>query len=79
MGHNPTFGDGPRTLETFLFDYSGDLYDQPVRLSFVKRIREQRKFPTPDLLVAQMNQDVEMARAVLRAAGPVESAELGID
>ena len=79
LGHNPTFGDGPRTLETFLFDYSGDLYDQPVRLSFVKRIREQRKFPTPDLLVAQMNQDVEMARAVLRAAGPVESAELGID
>ncbi|HEX9878940.1 MAG TPA: bifunctional riboflavin kinase/FAD synthetase, partial [Candidatus Binatia bacterium] len=61
LGLNPTFGEGPRTLETFLFDFRENLYDKPVRLSFVQRIREQRKFSSPELLIAQMQQDVERA------------------
>jgi len=77
LGSNPTFGEGPRTLETYLFDFDGDLYDQSVRLSFVKRIREQKKFSSPKLLVAQMHEDVEQAREALRGAGTAESAEFG--
>jgi len=77
LGRNPTFGEGPRTLESYIFDYKGDLYDQPVRLSFVKRIREERKFPSPDLLVAQMHRDVQSAQEALRNVGPTESAEFG--
>jgi riboflavin kinase/FMN adenylyltransferase len=77
LGSNLTFGEGPRTLETYLFDFDGDLYDQSVRLSFVKRIREQKKFSSPELLVAQMHEDVEQAQEALRGAGPTESTEFG--
>ncbi len=75
LGNNPTFGEGPRTLETFLFDFDGDLYDQPVRLSFVKRIREQKKFSSTDLLVDQMHHDVQEAQTVLRNLPVAETVE----
>jgi len=77
LGSNPTFGEGPRTLETYLFDFDGDLYDQSVRLSFVKRIREQKKFSSAELLVTQMHEDVEQAREALRGVGTAESVEFG--
>ncbi len=77
LGSNPTFGEGPRTLETSLMDFDGDLYDQSVRLSFVKRIREQKKFSSPEILVAQMHEDVKQAQEDLRGAGSAESAEFG--
>ncbi len=77
LGSNPTFGDGPRTLETYLFDFDGDLYDQSIRLSFVKRIRLQMKFSSPELLVSQMHEDVLLAREVLGRAEGSELAEFG--
>ncbi len=63
--------------KAYLFDFDGDLYDQSVRLSFVRRIREQKKFSSPELLVVQMHEDVEQAQEALRGAGPAESAEFG--
>lgn len=65
IGLNPTFGDGPRTIESYIFDFHGDLYGQPVRLFFVKRIREEKKFPSSDLLVEQMKEDVLSAKGIL--------------
>lgn len=65
VGMNPTFGDGPRTIESYIFDFRGDLYGQPVRLFFVKRLREEKKFPSSDLLVEQMKDDVLSAREIL--------------
>ena len=64
IGVNPTFGDGPRTVESFILDYQNDLYGKPVRLSFLRRIREEKKFASVDQLVAQMAADVASARAV---------------
>jgi riboflavin kinase/FMN adenylyltransferase len=64
IGFNPTFGDGPRTVESFILDFDGDIYDEPVRLSFVKRIREERKFTLVDDLIGQMHDDVKCAKAV---------------
>jgi riboflavin kinase/FMN adenylyltransferase len=65
IGLNPTFGGGPRTIESYIFDFRGDLYGQPVRLFFVKRIREEKKFPSSDLLVEQMKEDVLNAKEIL--------------
>ena len=65
IGLNPTFGAGPRTIESYIFDFRGDLYGQPVRLFLVKRIREEKKFPSSDLLVEQMKEDVLSAREIL--------------
>jgi len=64
VGLNPTFGAGPRTVESFILNFDGEIYGAPVRLSFVKRIREEKNFPSVEALVAQMGQDVSSARGV---------------
>lgn len=65
IGVRPTFGDGPVSIEVFLFDFDGDLYGKHVEVEFVKRLRRERKFPDADELVRQMHRDVEDAKAVL--------------
>lgn len=64
IGVNPTFGDGSRTVETFIFDFTGEIYGEAVRLSFVKRIRDERRFASVDQLVAQIREDVETAKSI---------------
>ena len=76
VGLNPTFGDGPRTIETYVLDFSGDLYDQPVKLVFVERIRAEKKFSSPELLVEQIKRDVVVAQEILRGVHMDERAEL---
>jgi len=66
IGVNPTFGDGPRTVESFIFDFDGDIYGESVKLSFVKRIREERKFTIVDDLIGQIDEDVKCAKAIFR-------------
>ena len=65
VGFNPTFGEGPRTIESYIIDFQEDLYGQQVSLFFIKRIREEKKFPSPDLLVKQMKKDVLSAQEIL--------------
>ena len=69
IGTNPTFGDGPRTIESFLLDFDGDLYGEPVKVHFIKRIRGQEKFASADELVARMQEDVARARAIFEESG----------
>jgi riboflavin kinase/FMN adenylyltransferase len=66
IGINPTFGDGPRTVESFVLDFDSDIYGESVRLSFVKRIREERKFTIVNDLIGQINEDVKCAKAIFR-------------
>jgi riboflavin kinase/FMN adenylyltransferase len=66
IGVNPTFGEGPRTLESFILDFDSDIYDEPVKLAFVKRIREERQFAAVDDLIRQINEDVKHARAIFK-------------
>jgi riboflavin kinase/FMN adenylyltransferase len=67
LGHRPTFyaPAGTPILEAFLLDFSGDLYDEKAQVSFVARLRDDRRFPSVDELVAQMTLDVEAARLAL--------------
>jgi riboflavin kinase / FMN adenylyltransferase len=65
IGVRPTFGDGGRpVVETHLLDLDRDLYDSPVRLGFVQRLRDERRFETVDLLRAQIAADVARAGAL---------------
>jgi riboflavin kinase/FMN adenylyltransferase len=67
FGRRPTVTDtGAPLLETFVFDFSGDLYGKTVEVTFVGWIRGEEKFPNLDALVAEMNRDKEKARAILR-------------
>ena len=65
VGVNPTFGEGPRTLESFIFDLKSDIYGETAKLSFVKRIRDEKKFATVEDLIAQVHGDVDQAKAIL--------------
>ena len=65
LGLRPTFGSGPRRLEAFLLDFSGELYDAQVRASFVHRLRDELYFEGPEALAAQIAEDVEAAREAL--------------
>ncbi len=72
LGARPTFGQGPRTFETFVLkapEDELDLYDAQVTVSFLRRLRGDMAFESADALVAQMTRDVEAARAYFRARG----------
>jgi riboflavin kinase/FMN adenylyltransferase len=67
IGVNPTFGAGPRTIESFVFDFHGDLYGKDVKVHFVERIRDEKKFSSAESLAEQIDRDVLDAREILRA------------
>jgi riboflavin kinase / FMN adenylyltransferase len=66
IGTNPTFGDGQLAVEVFLFDYQGDLYGRELQVALVGKIRDEQTFPSPDLLVRQIEQDIQRAKEILR-------------
>ena len=61
VGVNPTFGDGPHTVESYILDFNDDIYGEAVQLSFVSRIRNEMKFANVDALIAQIHLDVAKA------------------
>ena len=65
VGPRPTFGAGEPALEAFLFDFSGELYDQTIEVEFIDFIRPDETFASAEALSAQMDKDCEAARAVL--------------
>lgn len=66
IGCKPTIkGVNPMGVETFLFDFSGDLYGQDIRVSFLKYIRPERKFDSLTDLKAQMDRDILVCKEYL--------------
>lgn len=68
FGRRPTFyepgSQGP-LLEAYLIDFEGDLYAEEARVSFVARLRDERRFESAGELAAQMSLDVESTRKAL--------------
>ncbi len=67
IGSRPTVNrdETDVTLETYIFDYSGDLYGLPVRTSFCEHLRGERKFASVEELAEQIARDGEHARESL--------------
>jgi riboflavin kinase/FMN adenylyltransferase len=63
VGRRPTFQGLDVRVEAHLLDFSGDLYDQRLELTFEKRLREERSFPDGEALAAQIGRDLDQARA----------------
>jgi riboflavin kinase / FMN adenylyltransferase len=58
VGVRPTFGDTTKPIiEAHVLGFSGDLYGRPLRLGFVQRLRDERKFEDVDALRAQLDAD----------------------
>ena len=66
IGNRPTFHGNRQTLEVNIFDFDGDLYGQRVNVSFVKRLREERYFESPEALTSQLKTDKEQVKDILK-------------
>ena len=75
VGNRPTFGEDSFTVESYLFQFRPIALDEstPIELTFLKRLREERKWPSPEALKAQIGIDVKRAErwfALRRALRP---------
>jgi riboflavin kinase/FMN adenylyltransferase len=67
IGYRPTF-DGQQSLtvvEAHLLDFAADIYGQEVELEFIARLRDEQTFDGVAALLAQIHQDIELARKLL--------------
>ncbi|OPY69401.1 MAG: Riboflavin biosynthesis protein RibF [Syntrophorhabdaceae bacterium PtaU1.Bin034] len=70
VGYNPTFEQGQeRSIETYILDFEGVLYDKEVTIRFVERIRDEMKFSGVEQLKAHIAKDVDVAREHFRRQG----------
>jgi riboflavin kinase/FMN adenylyltransferase len=66
VGVRPTFTTGRGLLvEAYLLDFDADIYDRPLRLEFLDRLRGERRFDSIDALIEQMTRDVDETRRVV--------------
>jgi len=67
IGVRPMFGENKANLETYLFDFKGDLYGAPLSVGLVEHLRGEEKFDSLDALITQMGADCDRARTILAA------------
>jgi riboflavin kinase/FMN adenylyltransferase len=64
IGPNPTFDESIRKIEVHLLDFTGELVGETLKVDFLQRCRETRRFASVDELVAQLRADVELVRSL---------------
>jgi riboflavin kinase / FMN adenylyltransferase len=65
VGFNPTFGGTELSVEVFLFDFDENIYEKLIRVHFIERLRDEKRFSGPDELALQIRKDVERAKKIL--------------
>lgn len=67
VGCKPTIeGDNPVAVEAHIFDFAEDVYGEQLEISFLSRVRPERRFASVELLKRQMEEDVRYGREYLR-------------
>jgi riboflavin kinase / FMN adenylyltransferase len=66
IGVRPTFHGHDLTVETHVLDFRGDLYGAGVRLAFLRKLRDETRYPDAEALRAQIGRDAEAARGYFR-------------
>lgn len=67
IGSRPTFAGESRSVESFVLDYKGDLYQRTIEVEFLRRLRGISKFDGPAELRAQIEEDIAQARTYFAA------------
>ena len=67
LGVRPMFGENTPNLETFIFDFSGDLYGATLSVALVDFMRPEIKFDSLEKLIVQMDQDSLKAKELLKS------------
>ena len=69
IGRCPTFGGSERTIEVYVLDYHGDLYEHEMKIDIIERLRDEKKFDNAEELKRQIAEDVKQGRAILDSQG----------
>lgn len=65
IGTRPTFDGQKQTLEVNIFDFDGDLYGHEIFVWFIERLRDERRFESPEALVAQLEEDKKLTLEII--------------
>jgi riboflavin kinase/FMN adenylyltransferase len=65
IGYSPTFKEHQFTVEVHIFDFNDRIYGENIRVNFIQRIRDEKKFSSIDDLIAQIQRDIADARRIL--------------
>ena len=65
IGYSPTFGDHLFSVEVHILDFNKNIYDQKIRVNFIQRIRDEKKFSNISELSDQIKKDIVKARNIL--------------
>ena len=66
VGTRPTLGLEEPTLEIYLFDFEGDLYEKTLQFALFGKVRDEQQFPSVEELIAQLRKDEQEIRRKLR-------------
>jgi len=69
IGRRPTFGSNERTVETYILNYQGNLYEHELKIDIVERLRDEKRFDTVDELKKQIAEDVKQGITILGSRG----------
>ncbi|MDY0040210.1 MAG: bifunctional riboflavin kinase/FAD synthetase [Desulforhabdus sp.] len=67
LGYNPTFGNTDLSLEVHIFNFNEEIYDKPITIRFIDRLRDEKRFSGPAELAVQIEKDIQTARRILAA------------
>jgi riboflavin kinase/FMN adenylyltransferase len=62
IGDNPTFAAAHKWIESHLIDFDADIYNRKIEITFLKRLRDEKKFAGKDELIRQIAADIDSAR-----------------
>jgi riboflavin kinase/FMN adenylyltransferase len=65
IGYSPTFGDQIFSVEVHILDFNENIYDRKIRVNFIQRIRDEKKFSNISELSDQIKKDIVKARKIL--------------
>ncbi|MBI4690912.1 MAG: dephospho-CoA kinase [Nitrospirae bacterium] len=65
IGKNPTFGASSLSYEVHIFNFSGNLIGKKLRIYFIDRLRDEKKFPLVKVLETQIKKDIRKAKEIL--------------
>ena len=69
VGNKPTIGTYNKNVETHIFNFNSELYGKDIRVEFIKKTRDEKKFDSIDALCAQIESDCIAAKAFHREKG----------
>lgn len=66
VGSRPTFGEKETSVESYIIDFNRNLYGKKIRINFIKKLRDERKFKAEDDLARQIQKDLKATRKYFR-------------